>query len=331
MEKLKVGIVGAGTMGELYGAVLSQHESSDLVCICDKDLDRARRLGRRHGVSDIYQDTEQMLGAADVDAVVVATPDFFHRELVLACLDAGKSVLCEKPLATTLEDCRAIVDAVEVSGKKLMVNYGNRHRPNARALKGILDEGRLGRIEYLYVRLNERIGKTRTLAWADKTSPIFFLLSHCVDLVQWLLDEEIGQVRGYTVDGILRKEGIETPDLAVFLGRTASGTVVNLESTWALPESYSPNIDFCLQIVGEEGACQVDLFPHDLNVYGESAQAFDYSFKGVDYAGTPAGWWGSSVRYFVSCVLQDELPRPTAEEGLSVTKTLLAMIASAES
>jgi len=192
-EPLRVGIVGAGVMGSAYAKALGEYERAELAAVCDLDGVRARELAEPCGAGS-FDSVDGMLGGADIEAVVVATPDFAHRDPVVSSLDGGRGVLCEKPLATTEADCGAIAEAVARSGRPFMVNYGNRHRSAAIKMKEALEQGRIGSPEYVYVRLNERLAKTLTIPWLERTSPLWFLMSHCVDLVCWLLDDEFESV-----------------------------------------------------------------------------------------------------------------------------------------
>jgi len=150
---IRMGLIGAGTMGALYARAFSQSSAAELVAVCDLDPGRAEALGRRHGVERLYADCQEMLRAEELDAVAVATPDFHHREPAVACLRAGVDVLCEKPLATTMADCHAIREAVRETGRRLMVNFGNRHKRQVCKLKEQLDAGALGPVENVFIRL----------------------------------------------------------------------------------------------------------------------------------------------------------------------------------
>jgi len=311
-------------MGRNYARALSEYGGAELVAVCDLDIDRAADLASAHGGTG-FRTVAEMLAGPETDAVVVATPDFAHREPVIACLEAGKAVLCEKPLATTNEDCEAMVEAVGRAGRPLMVNYGNRHRPAVVKVKEALVEGRVGRPEYVYIRLNERFAKTLELSWLARTSPVWFLMSHCADTVSWLLEDTFASVSALASKGVVAQHAPGVPDLCVCLATMESGCHVVLETAWNLPEGFAPNIDFTVQIIGDGGVIQADLFPHDLNVYDTRAQSIDHSFGVTGPRGHQAGWWQESVRYFVDGVLDGRALRPTVEEGAAVSRMLMAV------
>jgi len=329
MSRLRVGIVGAGVMGHHYAKALREYERAEVAAVCDLRREAARALAGEC-TAQAYGSVAEMLVSEELAAVVVATPDFAHREPVAACLQAGKAVLCEKPLATTEEDAAAIAEAVEGAGRPFMVNFGNRHRPTAVRLREAVRAGRVGAPQYVYVRLNERLSKTLTIPWLARTSPVWFLMSHSADLVGWLLDDEFAEVTARAAYGAVAHTAPGVPDLSVSLATLASGCRVVLETAWNLPEGFAPNIDFFVQVIGDAGCIQADLVPHDLNVYDSSAMALDHSFDVTGPRGYGAGWWQESVRYFVDGVLDGKPLRPTVHEAAQVTRTLLAVQESAE-
>jgi predicted dehydrogenase len=218
-----------------------------------------------------------------------------------------------------------MVEAVHRSGRAFMVNYGNRHRPSALRIREALGEGRIGRPEYVYVRLNERLSKTLTIPWLTRTSPVWFLMSHCADLVSWLLDDTFAEVYARQALGEVARHAPGVPDVCTCLATMRSGCQAVLEAAWNLPEGFAPNIDFLLQVIGESGVIQADLLPHDLNVYDARAQSLDYSFGVVGARGRATGWWQESVRYFVDGVLDGRPLRPTVDEGVAVSRALIAV------
>lgn len=312
-------------MGNLYCKAFTQCKTADLVAVCDLDPKRASRLARAHGVKKSYSDCGEMLAREELDAVTVATPDFCHRAPVIACLQAGKDVLCEKPLATTMEDCRAIAAAVRRSRRKLMVNYGNRHRANVRAIRDHVQSGRIGKVQNVFIHLREQLGKTRTLAWAARTTPTFFLLSHCTDTVRWIVGGMATEAHARASYGALRKRGLDTPDTVAAMLTFDNGAVVTMDASWTMPDGFAPSIDFRLEVLGEKGALYADLYPRDLMAYDTGTHGLDHSMGPADPFGRTLGWWLNSCGYFVECIERDVAPEPTVDDGLKVTQILLAI------
>ena len=325
-ECLRVGLIGAGVMGGHYVRVIENATDAAIAAVCDLDAGRAERLAARCEAARPYDAVASMLAEEKLDTAVVATPDFAHREPAVACLERGLAVLCEKPLAQTMADCRAITEAQRGSAAPLMVNYGNRHRANARHARDIIAEGHLGRPQYAYLRLNEKLSKTRELSWLARTSPTWFLLSHCTDLICWMLGERLHEVRARAGLGAVAEFAPGVPDLVIAQGATEAGTLINLESCWALPDGYAQEIDFFVQVLGTQGALQMDLFAHDLWVHTPARGGVrDYTMGVAGGSGHLMGWWPESVRYFLRCVASGEAPEPGPDEAARVSQALLAI------
>ncbi len=328
---IRLGLIGAGTMGRLYAKAFAQHPGTTVNAICDLDESAARNLGGQFDVANVFTSYERMLAETPLDAVIVATPDFAHRDPVIAALDAGKHVLCEKPMATTVEDCRLMVDAADRSGKQLMINFGNRHRPASHFLKERVASGELGPIEYVYMRLNEKRGKTGTLAWAEKTSPLWFLLSHVTDYVRWLIDAEIVEVYGLGYTGFLKREqGLDTPDTMVFLVKFDNGASATLESSWILPESYPRVVDLQIEVIGERGMVQHDFIEQGLRSFTQAAVDIPWDWGAPGPDGRETGWWIDSCHYFIHCLATGQRAKPDGRDGLAVVAALVAMQQSYE-
>jgi len=323
---LRIALIGAGTMGRWYAQCFSEYDACELVAVCDVELARAEAVARAWGPARAYADFRVMLADQELDAVAVATPDSLHREPATACLEAGKHVLCEKPLATSLDDGVAMKRAVEASGRKLMVHFGNRRRARVQMLrKLVVDEHAVGEVGNVYIELNERIGKTEELAWASETSPLWFLLSHCVDTVRFATGLEIEEVFGYETRKMMPGRGLDTSDTSLFVTRLSNGGHAFLGASWVYPEHYGPDIDFSLRVLGSKGLIECQMHPHDLLVHTDQTRAVNYLYPYTDHRGHRENWWTQSARHFVHCVLADEYPTPDVDDGLACLRVLLAM------
>lgn len=324
---IRMGLIGAGTMGGWYARVIKEYDGAELAAVCDLDKKRAKALCDEWGGKD-YTDFREMLAKEKLDAVAVATPDRFHREPVIACLESGKHVLCEKPLATTLEDGLAMKEAVRRSGKQLMVNFGNRHRTRGKKLRELLlEEKAIGEIATVYIELNERISKTATLAWSAETSPVWFLLSHCVDYVRYTTGLEIVEVFGYETKKVLASRGKETSDTSIFVGKLSNGGHIFMGSSWAYPDDYAFDLDFPMRVIGTKGLIEAQMHPRDMMLHTSDrpAQVVNYTYNYLDYRGHKEDWWSQSTRYFLHCVETGEAAKPDVEDGIACLKVLLAM------
>ncbi|HID05964.1 MAG TPA: Gfo/Idh/MocA family oxidoreductase, partial [Armatimonadetes bacterium] len=140
MPKMGFGIIGAGVWGETHAMTYSAHPDAELVMVCDLDAERARTIAENYNAREWTTDYENLLARDDIQAVSIVTPDFAHREIAVAAAQAGKHILVEKPLATTIEDCEAIINAAKQANVKLMVDFHNRFNPPHIRVKEALDE-----------------------------------------------------------------------------------------------------------------------------------------------------------------------------------------------
>lgn len=161
-KTLNVGVIGL-RMGETHAAGVKEVGNSQfllneeghkipaacLYAVCDINQARAEEVGRRLGAAHVYTDYKDMIADPALDAVIIASPDQDHREMVENTLAAGKHILCEKPLALTREDCEAIVKAVKNSDRKFMVGQICRYTPGFKQAKEIIESGAIGELTFV--------------------------------------------------------------------------------------------------------------------------------------------------------------------------------------
>ena len=144
-EPVRLGIVGCGGIARRHAAAHSTLEIVEVVAVADVIEENARRIADIAGAKHVLSDYRTLLDRADVDAVLVATPNHLHKEVTVASLEAGKHVLCEKPMALSVADCDEMLAASARANRRLMVGHVMRFLPPFRELRGLLAEGRLGR------------------------------------------------------------------------------------------------------------------------------------------------------------------------------------------
>ena len=329
MLMIKVGVIGAGIMGSMHAEAYSQNPCADLVAVCDIVAEKAEKVAKRFKAKAHYTDYEEMIEKEELDAVAVATPDFAHADPVIAALKAGLHVIVEKPLATTLEDADRIVEAVKQSGCWLMVNYGNRMRPQHRKVKQMIDDGELGKPIHAYAKLmNSLYVPMKMLSWSSRSSPTWFLMSHMVDMIRWWFNSEAVKVYASKTEGVLASMGIETHDTMSAIVEFENGATATFETAWILPNSLPSNVDHRIELIGTKGFVKIDQLNQGLEVYADvvrypSSGTTDLGYKRV-------GWWFESVNYFIHCLENNIKPEPDENDGRAVTKILLAIIESAD-
>jgi len=323
-------LVGAGLFGERHAQAYSRHHAVDFAWVCDLDEARAKRIAEAYGARHWTTRLADVLADPTVLAVSVATPDSAHRAVAVACAEAGKHLLIEKPLATTLADAEAIVAAVERAGVTAMVDFHNRVNPPFVAAREALARGDLGSASYVYARLSNTVAVPQDmLRWSGDSSALWFLGSHMVDIVGWILQDV--PVRAYAVarDGVLRARGIPAPDFHVATVEFAKGTVAVFEHAWILPRTLNTVKDLKLEILGSEGAVYVDGSTNrTLELYTPAKGSFPDMLV-PPFGPHMTGFVLDAVAHFIESVVDGKPVLATLREGLANTRTIAAIAAAA--
>lgn len=331
-RKVRVGVIGVGTQGSLHAWIYSTLPEVELVAVCDLNRKRAERVANSYGAKEIYTDYCVMLERAEVDAVSIVLPDFLHKDATLYAIKLGKHVLLEKPMATSLEDAKEMVNMAKKYGIKAMVNFSNRWSPPFIHTKKAIDKGELGEIEYIYSRLSDTIYvPTKMITWSSKTNVMWFLGSHIIDLIRWLL----GKPKAIEVYGVKRELklkglGIDTPDYINALVKWEGGCTSFIECCWILPETHPVIYDLKFEIIGSEGAMYIDT-SHNRCIQKLTKERYEYPeiLVAYDSYGKPLGFVREGIEHFIKCVIWDLEPMATFDDGLAVTEIIEAILKSA--
>ncbi|MEP7200393.1 MAG: Gfo/Idh/MocA family oxidoreductase, partial [Chloroflexota bacterium] len=276
MQTKGFALVGAGVFGFRHAQAYSRHHAVDFVAVCDLDGERARTVAAQYGARMHTTNLDDLLTNPDIAAISIATPDNAHRDVAIACAQAGKHILVEKPLATTVADAEAITQAAREAGVTLMVDFHNRVNPPYVSARDAIRRGDIGTPSYIYARLsNTTFVPMEMLKWSSNSSALWFLGSHIVDLVCWLLDDQPRKVYAVSREGVLHKLGVHAPDFHVATVEFRQGAVAVFENAWILPRTHATGKDMKFEILGSSGAIYVDTSHNRaLEVYSAEKAAF---------------------------------------------------------
>ncbi|HVF10880.1 MAG TPA: Gfo/Idh/MocA family oxidoreductase [Abditibacteriaceae bacterium] len=336
MQETGFGVIGVGTWGELHARVYASTPGARLAAVCDADAERGRRVGEACGAAKIYADYHELLADNAVRAVSIVLPDFLHHEAVVAAAQAGKHILVEKPLATTEEDATAMIDAAKNAGVILFVDFHNRWNPLFNHIKQALDGGELGEPQMIYYRLNDTIFvPTQMLKWAGSSSVAWFLSSHCLDTMLWLMNARNGgdtveRVYCVTRSRVLHGErGVSTPDFYQTTLEWKSGLVAQLENCWILPEGGPAIVDIQCEFVGSKGAMTINAARSGAVEKHTDKTSYPDAFVSPTVHGAPVGFGAASIRHFAASIINGQQPLVDGRDGLAVTRLILKMEESA--
>jgi predicted dehydrogenase len=326
--RIRFGVVGAGLWGSFHCKTLNALPQAELAAVCDLDEKRAQAMQKESGARKAYRDYRDLIADPQVEAVTVATPDFAHADIVKAALEAGKPVLSEKPLATTLKEAEEIADLAAKSNVKVMVDFHNRVNPAVHAVKEAISSGEIGLALHASARLsNTLFVPFELLSWAAKSSALWFLGSHAVDALRFTLNAEVVRVQAMKRHGFLAGKGVDTADVHLALLEFDNGVVASLENSWVLPRDLPLVFDFRVEIVGEKGSVQIDTAQN-----GTFRKYAGNGLRGGDMLGvTPAaggrigGFVMEAIARFVDAVALDAPVLADANDGLQVTRVLTAI------
>jgi len=330
MDKKRFAVIGVGGWGSRHLSAYADHPLVEVAAICDSSRKALDAAGKRFGIRKRYTDHKRMLGAEKLDAVSIVTPDFAHADLAVAAIESGVSVLIEKPLATTLEECDRIGRALRKNPVKFMVDFHNRWNPAMVRFKKAIERGEVGEVQTGFYRLSDNIFvPTEMLSWAGRSTVNWFLGSHCIDTLIWLLGDEVSQVYTVRRSKVLEGMGIPTADSYQSVLTFGRGATVLLENSWILPRSH-PLIDFKVQLIGDKGTLNYDGRPHLVEQFGPDKVEWPDVIVCPEVHGSPKGLGIDSIRYFADCVCYDRQPMCGFEDGRKVTLVMLAMERSAD-
>ncbi len=220
-EKLTVGVIGLG-MGaaHLQGVI---NYGCKVGMICDTKPEKLKEIGEKHSIPEENRtlDWHDIVNNKEINVVIIATPDQQHREQIEACLEAGKHIMCEKPLALTKKDINAIVAAVEAHPEcKFMVGQICRFTPAFVKAKKIIDSGRIGDVYFVeseYAHDYSHMFKDGRMAWRvdPDRNGVVGGGCHAVDLIRWLVGSDPFEVYGYGTHKLLPEVAYDDANLAV--------------------------------------------------------------------------------------------------------------------
>lgn len=328
---IKIGVIGTGLWGEAHARVFAESNYSLLSAVCDLDARKASDLAGKYGVPS-FRDADAMMDAVELDAVSVATPDFAHTEPVLLAARRGKHILVEKPLATTLEDVTAIETAVQAAGVRIMVDFHARWSPPFYRAWESVRGNEIGEVVTAYYRLNDVIGvPTRLLRWSARSSILWFLGSHTVDTLRWILDDEVSEVYAVSRRGVLDAIGIDAVDAYQAILTFSRGCVAQIENNWIVPDTQ-PNVnDIKMNILGTRGMLDLDLTNNGA-VKRFLPERYDEPdlFVKTAVQGKQSGFAYMAIADFAEKLWRDEPFGTDLTDGVRVTRTVLAIMDSAE-
>ncbi|MFT0846480.1 Gfo/Idh/MocA family oxidoreductase [Actinomycetaceae bacterium L2_0104] len=326
MSTVRIGIIGAGRAGLLHAhSFATQVEDAALIAVSDPSREALRHASTLYGVST-HSDYRDLL-ETDVDGVVVVTPTKFHAEIVRAAAEAGKHILCEKPMAMNEDECESMIAAARKARVKLQVGFMRRFDAGFRRAKELIDSGAIGEVVSVKALTH---GPSTPKPWmydiSASNGPLAEVSSHDIDAIRWLTGGEVESL--YAMAGNFRSEQArhEWPDFydsVLLSARMSTGAMALVDGAQGVRYGY----DSRAEILGTSGRIDVG----DLN----ADRVVLHSGDGRSSRDIVATWrdlyrdaYVAEARAFVQSIVEDSPPEVTGEDGLEAVRIVNAGNAS---
>lgn len=338
MVKARIGLIGAGWIGTEHARNLAANPRAELVALAAKDRTNAEKVRAAYCPNaDIVDDYRRVLERADVDAVYICTPNAMHAEMSIAAALAGKHIMCEKPMAITLEDCVRIRDAVKKAGVRYLIGYQLRFNPLYSHVKSLLDSGQLGKPVFIESDYIHHVpADWKIWDWLGREAiagSIFHAGSgHNADLLRFFCGE-VTEVACYKDIAMPRSTQIETEDVAVAILRFASGAIGKILMLVGGVTPYT----FNFALYGTRGTVRNN------RIWFNTIPRFDQPGHENDCIELPSAWvpdnvpgsvseaWGAQDERFVEMVI-NQLDSPNdVESAYRTSRVCFAALEAARS
>lgn len=334
-----IGIIGFGWMGQIHAKLLKSNDDCVIKAIADKDYSKLE-IGKKLYNIDVYQDYRELLDREDIETVFIVTPAKFHYQIVKDSIEAGKNILCEKPLALTREEVDSLRLIVNKSDKKFIICFPERFAVSSQEAKDIIDDGLIGKIDY--IRGNFRFGmKEHNLIHGDWVFDrkqggglILEASVHLWDFVRWLTGKEILKVVGVAHEYLKNDAAIE--DNFAAIAYLENGGIACIDMSGSLPKDSATDKRF--EIIGSEGYIYIDEFRNYITI--NSDKGIDANpgmiVKGMTHKDF---MWHSHIeggvkrlqKYFIDCLKMDKKPEPGIEDAAKSCEITWALMDSLKS
>ncbi len=330
---MKVAVIGCGSIARRrHLPEYNAEENVEIVAVCDVVKERAEDMVNLYG-GTAYTDYLTLLEDDEIDAVSVCLPNALHAPVSIAALKAGKHVLCEKPMATSIEEAKAMNEAAEINGKKLMIAHNQRFVASHVKAKELIEGGEIGKVYSFRTTFGhpgpERWSIDGADSWFFDKERAFIgamgdLGVHKSDLMRYLLGE-ILEVGAFVETKA--KDNTDVDDNAVCILKTKTGVIGTLAASW----SYVSGGDNSTVIYGENAVLRLEDDPeHSLVVQYKNGDVVKYELQKIQTNEAGGQQTTHVVENFVDCIANDTVPAVSGEEGMKSLQVILAALEANE-
>jgi UDP-N-acetyl-2-amino-2-deoxyglucuronate dehydrogenase len=340
MDKLRWGIIGCGVIAPWHADSVVTSAHADLAAVCDVDREKGRAFTERYGGVAFYEDYTEMLREGGLDVVSICTPSGLHSEMTVAAARAGVNVLCEKPMAITVPQMDAMMQAVEAAGTKLEVIFQRRTYPTTKVVREAVQSGLLGQLTLAdaYLKYYRSPAYYQSADWRatwalDGGGALMNQGVHGIDVLVWIM----GEVESVYAKAEAKVRDIEVEDTAVALVTFKNGAYGVIEGT----TSSNPGEPTTFAFHGEKGTIILDdegiqewAIAEDKSVLAKNDPEKCVSRSTLSATADPTsiGRAGHQAQVDDLCmaIAEDREPMITAASARKAVELILAIYASAQ-
>lgn len=319
MQKLKVGIIGAGRIGQVHAKSITYHiPQAKIVAISDIYYEGAEKVAESLGIPNAYEDYHEILNNPEIDAVLICSSTDTHADIAVEAAEAGKHIFCEKPVDLTVAKIKKVIAAVEKAGVKLQIGFNRRYDHNFAEIKRLANDGKLGKLQT--IKITSRDPEPPSIDYVKVSGGIFLDMTvHDFDMARFIGGEveEVYANAAVTVDEAIGEAGdVDTALIALKFKNGAIGVIDNCRKA-----CYG--YDQRLEVFGTGGqASAANDTPTNVSYINENGNMTDkplYFFL-ERYMQS----FTDEMTEFINAVQNDELTKTTVNDGLEALRLGLA-------
>ncbi|HOJ10350.1 MAG TPA: Gfo/Idh/MocA family oxidoreductase [Clostridiales bacterium] len=319
---LKVAVAGAGKAGTILTEAFYLNPSAEVTRIVSRTKESAEKLALKFDVKNYGTDFNEIINDDNVDAVVIASPDKYHYSQAMSAFNAGKHVLCEKPMCRSVSEAEDMINASKKAGVILMVCFTERFNQPCLEAKSRIDRGEIGDPVMLLVRRCHPKFIVRGRKWLndEETGGVLnYAGTHNIDLACWLMGSEPNRV--YAEMGQLVLENQNFTDSVVLTLSFKNGAIASLYESFAYPSPYPHGVDRSIEVLGKMGCIKIDFMNQPLSVYSNEGMniADSQTWPQVD-GSIMGGAIVNEVNHFIKAVTKKEKVLTSGEDALIALK-----------
>jgi UDP-N-acetyl-2-amino-2-deoxyglucuronate dehydrogenase len=332
VKKLNFGIIGCGRIAYKHAEAIKKNEKANLLYVCDIIEERAVDYKNKYGAERYFTDYHEMLEMPDLDVVNICTPSGMHAEMGIAAAKAGKHVIVEKPMALSLKEADALLNACDENRVKLAVCFQNRFNPPVQKLRRALEEGRFGKLTHAsavvrWFRPQDYYDQAPWRGtWAMDGGCLMNQSIHNIDLLQWMMGP-VESVFGYTANNFRK---IEAEDVGVAVLKFKNGALGVIEASTTI---YPENLEETLAIFGEKGTVMLGgIAVNKIETWKfADSQDENLEMEQQDVPNVYGFGHDALIEDFIRAVIEDRRPYIDGREGIKALRIVLGIYHSAVS